>query len=320
MVVEKKVSASDYSSNKSTILSELESIIKKNKIPNALLFTGGNHSYLFKSASNFAKAVNCLDPLKEQFFKIPCNQCRSCKKIMVDMHPDIINIKPDNQIIKISAIRELFQLIISKPNEAKMRAIIIENAETMNEQAQNAFLKMLEEPPSNTFFILITENINSMLATIVSRCRNIWFKPIETNNFEAVSADKENNIDCTKRRLWLLKEITCLIDSNKQDRFIKLKPLLLAEKLSNEPDRLKDSLAIIRTFLRDLAVIRYRSDKIFNTDQLKILTKISKKISLSKTIYFFKKTYEAERKNLSNPSSVRLNLECLFLKMSSGES
>ncbi|MCK5099414.1 MAG: hypothetical protein KAR45_15000, partial [Desulfobacteraceae bacterium] len=250
MVVEKKISVSDNSSNKSYILPALENIIKNNKVPNAVLFTGGNNSFLKKAANSFAKAVNCLNPLEKSFFQIPCNQCRSCKKIMAEMHPDIIRISPDNQMIKISAIRNLFQLIISKPNEAKMRAVIIENAETMNEQAQNAFLKMLEEPPSNTFFILISDNINSMLATIVSRCRNIWFKPIETNNIESNPGHEENDIDWTNRKKWLLNEITSMIVNNQKDRFIKLKPLLLAEKLSNEPDLLKNSMSIIRTFLR----------------------------------------------------------------------
>ncbi|MCK5313186.1 MAG: hypothetical protein KAJ62_13800 [Desulfobacteraceae bacterium] len=319
MVVEKKISLSDDSSNKPNILSELENIIKSNKVPNALLFTGADNSFLKKSADNFAKSVNCLNPLEKSFFEIPCHTCRSCKKIMAEMHPDIVRISQDNQIIKISAIRNLFQLIISKPNEAKMRAVIIENAETMNEQAQNAFLKMLEEPPANTFFILIADNINSMLATIVSRCRNIWFRQIETNNIESDASSEKNDKDLTDRKRWLLNEITHMIVNNQKDRFIKLKPLLLAEKLSNEPDFLKDSMSIIRTFLRDITIIRYSPDKITNIEYLKILTSISKKTSLQKSIYFFKKLYEAEKKNRSNPSSIRLNLECLFLKISCGE-
>ncbi|MCK5097720.1 MAG: hypothetical protein KAR45_06430, partial [Desulfobacteraceae bacterium] len=236
-----------------------------------------------------------------------------------DMHPDIIRIVPENQIIKISAIRNLFQLITSKPNEARMRTIIIENAETMNEQAQNAFLKMLEEPPANTFFILVTDNTNSILATIISRCRNIWFEPVNTSDIKLPLSKEENDIDWAKRREWLLNEIGSLLSNNRKDRFKKLKPLLLAEKLSNEPNLLKDSLSIIRTFLRDLAVIRYNSKKITNIDYLHPLTNISEKLSLKNNMLFFKELYKTERKNLSNPSSIRLNLETLFLKISSGE-
>ena len=319
MVVEKKISVSDNPSNKSNTLSELENIIRKNIIPNALLFTGDNNTFLIKCAINFAKAVNCLNPLEKPFFEIPCAQCRSCNKIMADMHPDILKISPDNQKIKISAIRDTYQSIISKPNEAKMRVVLIENAESMNEQAQNAFLKMLEEPPENTFFILISNNINLLLATIISRCRTIRLRSLETTDMKAISFEEDDDIDWSQRQKWLLKEIISIVSINGNEKFKKLKPLLLAEKLSNETDLLNDSLSIIRTFLRDLAIIRYSSDKIINTNYLTNLTNLSKKISLKKSILFFKELHNTERKNQSNPSSIRLNLETFFLKLSGKE-
>ncbi len=311
-------------SSSHNVLPELENIIKKNEIPNALLFTGGNVAFLTKTANCFAKAVNCLNPLNKTFFKIPCNECRSCKKITADLHPDILKVIPDNAKIKVAAIRDLYHMIISKPNEAKTRAVIINNADSMNDQAQNAFLKMLEEPPSNTFFILIADNINSLLATIVSRCRSIWFKPEQTkknkgglnNKSDDVNSVDDIDIDWAEKREWLLKEVSDIISNNKNSSFNRLKPLLLAEKLSNEPDFLKDYLAIIRTFLRDLAVIRYSPDKIINHEYIKPLISISKMIPIKKNILFFKELYRAERKNQASPSSTRLNLETLFLKLS----
>jgi DNA polymerase III subunit delta' len=317
MVVEKQISVSDNSSNQKNILSELETIIKTNKIPNALLFTGGNRTFLIKSANNFVTAVNCLKPLEKSFFKIPCSECRSCKKILADMHPDILRIKAENKLIKISAIRSLYQSIISKPNEANIRAVIIEDADTMNEQAQNAFLKMLEEPPSNTFFLLIADNLNSMLPTIISRCRKIWFKPIEKDTIEDGLDCTKDEVNWSERKEWLIKEISNIILNNQNDRFIRLKPLLLAEKLSKDQALLKDSLSIIRSFLRDIAVIRYSTEKINNVDYSNTLENISNKISLKKSILFFKNFYEAERKNQANPSSIRINLESLFLKIAS---
>ncbi len=316
MVVEKKIPASANPFEKSKALSELENIIKKNTIPNALLFTGNNNTFLKECALNIAKAVNCLEPLDKPFFQIPCTICRSCKKIKAGMHPDILKLSPENQTIKISAIRDLFQSIISKPNEAKMRVVIIENTETMNEQAQNAFLKMLEEPPLNTFFILISDNINSLLATIISRCRTIRLQPTEAQDINATLINNKDEIDWSKRQDWLLKEIINIVSNNKNDRLKKLKPLLLAEKLSNEPSLLNGSLSIIRDFLRDLAVVRYTSDKITNINYLEILKSLSEIIPLKNCILFFRELYETERKNLSNPSSIRLNLETFFLKLS----
>jgi DNA polymerase-3 subunit delta' len=315
MVVEKKILVPDNPSNNLDNFLELENIIKKNTIPNALLFTGNKGMSLKECAVNFAKSVNCLEPRDKAFSQIPCNKCIPCKKINADMHPDILSISPENEKIKIAAIRDIYQSIISEPNEAKMRVVIIEDAQLMNEQAQNAFLKMLEEPPAKTFFILIANNINSLLTTIISRCRSIRLNPLETGDNQYNSFGEENDIDWPKRQKWLLKEIINIISNNRNDRFKNIKPLLLAEKLSNEPNLLKGSLSIIRTFLRDLAIIRYSADKITNINYLKNLTSLSKKISLEKSIIFFKDLYETERKNQSNPSSTRLNLETFFLKL-----
>ncbi len=305
-------------------LPELKNIIIKNTIPNAMLFTGSSDTFLKKCAVTFGKAVNCLDPAREKpFSQIPCNQCRSCRKIMAGMHPDIITLSPDNGSIKIAAIRELYQLIISNPHEARMRSVLVENAEMMNEQAQNAFLKMLEEPPANTFFILITGNTNRLLATIISRChtirilRNAASAPEPDFITESrEDSDRKGVENLSQRRQWLLKEIICIISDSRDKWFTRLKPLLLAEKLSRETDLLKDSLAIVRDFLRDLAIIRYKSENIINNDYKKDLTGLSGIITPEKSTMFLTELFKTEERNQSNPSSIRLNLESFFLKLS----
>ncbi len=156
------------------VVSELTHIIQTKRIPNALLFNGNDNTGRKEAAFLFAKGINCLNKVKPF-----CNNCRSCRKINEHSHPDIFCIKlpKDKKIISISRIRKIGSAISAKPNEAEFRMILIQNAELMNIQAQNALLKMLEEPPEKTFFILITDKVSLLTPTIISRCRKIRFKP-----------------------------------------------------------------------------------------------------------------------------------------------
>ncbi len=102
----------------------------------------------------------------------PCGSCRSCHLAKSGNHPDIITVAPEDKKknISVSQIREIRQKAFIKPHISKKRVFIIDKAETMNEQAQNALLKILEEPPASVIFILITESGAAMLPTVISRC------------------------------------------------------------------------------------------------------------------------------------------------------
>jgi DNA polymerase III subunit delta' len=156
-------------------ISELNQIIQNKRIPNALLFTGNPGAGRKQAAFWFAKAVNCTSDTH-----LPCNHCRSCKKIDNQAHPDMILVAlPDKKkAVTISQIREMTALTAVKPNEARYRMVLISSAGHMNIQAQNALLKELEEPAENTFFILMARDTAMLLPTITSRCRHLQFKPL----------------------------------------------------------------------------------------------------------------------------------------------
>lgn len=187
-------------------VNELNAIILNGRIPNALLFTGNCGQDKKRAAMTFIKAINCLKrglnpdcperalpsngiptPISLNGSESdnlpdcrPCNSCRSCVKIDSAMHPDIITVAPEREkpIIKISQIRELCSALASKPHEAKVRMVVVEDAEAMNRESANALLKVLEEPPEQTFFILLTRDLKELLPTIISRCRHLRFRPI----------------------------------------------------------------------------------------------------------------------------------------------
>jgi len=117
----------------------------------------------------------------------PCMGCLHCSKAARHIHPDIIEVDrlPDKREILVDQLRELKKDVIILPNEADKKAYIINYADTMNIKAQNAFLQILEEPPSHVIFILKTENPVALLPTVRSRCVHLKAK----HQSNAIGAD-----------------------------------------------------------------------------------------------------------------------------------
>ncbi len=327
--------------------SELKHIAAGGKFPNALLFTGKSGMEMADTAQEFFRVVNCEFPKEGPFRCMACRECRPCRKTGNRMHPDMLWILPENGGIKISRIRELCTSLTVRANEAFRRIVIIRDAETMNTEAQNALLKTLEEPPRDTIFILIADNPASLLPTVVSRCRSIPFKAAsevdirkhleETHGINADHAAifagmadgdihralrfagleaNETQKDWTHRREWLIRQFEKLVHSGNPAGTNPLEALVTAEHLDKEPDLLHDSLAVLRSFLRDLAVIRYTEKTLVNTDFFPTLKRLAGEADLAKVLSWIGELHETERKIDSN-ATTRLVLEKFFLELSS---
>ncbi|MFH1857539.1 MAG: DNA polymerase III subunit delta' [Candidatus Omnitrophota bacterium] len=129
------------------------------------------------AAREFAKAINC-----EALGGDACGRCASCRKIDAGTHPDFLWIEPKTESAKISieAIRELKKEIALRPWEGKRRIAVIVEAECSTEEAQNAFLKMLEETPKGSLIFLTSVKQDGILPTVLSRCKVIRFGLIPT--------------------------------------------------------------------------------------------------------------------------------------------
>jgi len=164
----------------------LTTCLRDGNIPHALLFTGIDGVGKRTTALLFSMACNCEQLASGIFQKrlddIPCCRCRSCKKVESANHPDIIHIKHSGNIIKIAQIRSLCHTLSMRPYEAKKRVVLISEAQTLNAEAGNALLKVLEEPPEHTLIILTALNTANLLPTIVSRCQEIRFGPVSQEN------------------------------------------------------------------------------------------------------------------------------------------
>lgn len=149
------------------------SVFKKyfsnNKLSHAYILSGSANSNKDELAHEIAAAVVCSGSVK------PCGMCSGCRKAMEKIHPDISVIarEKDKSEIYVAQIRALKADAVVVPNEAEKKVYIIKEAETMNPPAQNALLKLLEEPPSHCCLILVTENSGALLQTVRSRCIEI---------------------------------------------------------------------------------------------------------------------------------------------------
>ncbi len=196
----------------------LTEIYNSRRIPNALLFSGIEGIGKHYAAIQFLKLLNQqtssdfiqkkIEKLTEPYVKLilplprgknETNNDTPTAKLSEDIITDIrehlnskaknpyhkINIKNANNI-KINSIREINKIISLNYDEVNYRGIIISDAEKMSTEAQNAFLKNLEEPPEGIVFILITSQPDKLLSTIKSRCWHINFAPLDTETIARI--------------------------------------------------------------------------------------------------------------------------------------
>jgi DNA polymerase III subunit delta' len=152
----------------------LREAMAKGKMPHAYLFVGIHGVGKTTTALALCQALNCEHPGKGD----GCGQCSSCKKMMSGNFPDLIIVEPENQVIKIEQIRALDRVFSFKPVAGNYRLTVIRQAETMTEEAANAFLKTLEEPPPGNILVLNVVEPLDLLPTILSRCQRVSFRPI----------------------------------------------------------------------------------------------------------------------------------------------
>ncbi len=140
--------------------------IKDNAVPHALILEGQLGSGRHTIAKNLAAALSC-----KKGRGTPCRECISCRKIFTNNSPDVITvgIEGEKTSLGIETIRFLKTDIYTAPNDIDVKMYIVEDADKMTVQAQNAFLLSLEEPPSYVIFVLICESSSLLLETVRSR-------------------------------------------------------------------------------------------------------------------------------------------------------
>src|SRR3954454_6976446 len=156
-------------------------------LPPSLIFSGPSGVGKQMAAIATAQALNCLapssrppDPATPDIPELDaCGKSTACARIMRGVHPDVLVIEPnDKGNIKIDPVRDAVDRAGYRPFEGRRRVTIINQADGLEISAQNALLKVLEEPPAGSVFLLVTALPDMLLPTVRSRCPQLRFRPL----------------------------------------------------------------------------------------------------------------------------------------------
>ncbi len=269
------------------VIEFFNSAIEKNEVSHAYLFSGGNFKLRLNTAYQIAALLNCKEDIKKE----PCGECSSCVKILNNNHPDLIIVEPEGASIKISTVRNLQKKLGYKKYEAKYKVVIIVEANKMTPEASNCLLKVLEEPLDSTVFLLLAENRQNLISTIISRCQNVYLGLQE--NF--------NQMDDFDQ--YLLK----IINGNKIQMLE-----ISAELEKKDSDDIKLFLINLLYWFRDMVVWKNTDSKelLINREWFETLKEYD--ISLKKCLLVMDKILETQKMIDSNANK-QLALECLLL-------
>jgi len=151
---------------------QLKEDLKKGSIAHAYLMAGRSSEEKKEIVMWFVQGLLCLEPEDGH----PCNACISCQAWLQQLHPDFHYLQPEGSSLKMDQLRLWSSFFRYRPNLGRHQVFFLEQPELLTAPAANSLLKVLEEPLPGTVFLLATEDERSLLPTIVSRCRVVYFR------------------------------------------------------------------------------------------------------------------------------------------------
>jgi DNA polymerase III subunit delta' len=307
-------------------------IHENEKLPHALIFKGKEGIGKFNFAIKFAKSYLCQQPLSNH---LPCETCSSCEWFP-DSHPDYKHIAPieseDDELSKrktvrkknilIEQIRELSEYLeLSAHQEKGRRVVLIAPADSLNQAASNALLKILEEPPANTLFILITSQTQKLIATIRSRCQILDLRGPSLDEAKSFLTDQkiaheESLLSYTGGSPFnAIKElenqsereiITQLLSQGHNIDITKVNYAILTQGLDW-------TLNIIQKWIFDLLLSFHTQQNHYFKNEEKRIHSQAKQINLDALLLFTTELNEL-KKIASHPVNQELQLQNIFIK------
>lgn len=201
-------------------------------IQNSILKNRVTHAYMIQGAKGTGKEAIAMLLAKTLFCENlngaePCLMCHACKRIESHNHPDVHIVEPDGQSIKIEQIRNLQKEFTYSGLESKQKVYIIKGSETLTVNAANRILKFLEEPSQQTTAMMLTENSQSMLPTIRSRCQLIDLQPLPLPVFQKQLVDQGVTVSQARLVSTLTNNLEEAIELSNDSVFAESRKLVL---------------------------------------------------------------------------------------------
>lgn len=162
---------------------QLASQLRKGVFPHAVILEGGEGS----GKHTLARLLSCALACRETNGEKPCMHCEACRKIMEDICPDVytVGLGGDKKTVGVDAVRSIREHVYIAPNELSCRIFLLEDAQAFTPQAQNALLKILEEPPGGVYFMILTENASALIPTVRSRAPTLKLQQFSEDSLSA---------------------------------------------------------------------------------------------------------------------------------------
>lgn len=156
----------------------LSAAVNRGRISHFYLISGPAGSGKKTLSRLLSAAIHCKGEQK------PCLSCPACRKVMADTHPDLITVTdPEHKNVAVDIVRRVRDEMFVRPNESDRKIYVFPQA--LRDEGQNALLKVLEEPPSYGVFILHSENPESLLTTVRSRCTELKLLPLDNGTLHS---------------------------------------------------------------------------------------------------------------------------------------
>ena len=223
-----------------SVKESLSALDNHGRIPHAIVIESKNREAALEAAKYLSMYVVCTGNSK------PCKMCEQCHKAEIKAHADISYAYPEkkSKTYSIEQMRSIIKDAYIRPNEADAKVYVFENADNrLSDIVQNSFLKLLEEPPQNVYFILLCESAQKLLVTILSRCTVIRLK---------------NDVKIGEKPLeYAEKIVKGIISSREYD-------LLLALNALADKENADETLSTVRMILRDGLAVSVGTKAVFN--------------------------------------------------------
>lgn len=218
----------------------LSALDNHGRIPHAIIIESKNREAALEAAKFLSMYAVCTSDSK------PCKTCEQCHKAEIKGHADISYPRPENKskTYSIEQMRNIIKDSYILPNEANAKVYVFEEADNrLTDIAQNSFLKLLEEPPQNVYFILLCESAQKLLVTILSRCTVVRLK---------------NEVRISEKALeYAEKIVKGIISSREYD-------LLLSLNVLSDKENADETLSTVRMILRDGLALSIGTKAVFN--------------------------------------------------------
>ncbi|MDT2753441.1 DNA polymerase III subunit delta' [Enterococcus pseudoavium] len=205
------------------VFRQLQNSFEHGRLAHAYLFEGDQGTGKAELALWFTKHLFCLDLQAG----MPCEKCNNCLRITSREHPDVVEIEPDGQSIKVDQIRALQSELAKTGFESAKKVVIIHQAEKMNVSSANSLLKFLEEPPANFMIILETQSLGKILPTIRSRCQIIHFQALSTERLQSRLATEQVPAKTAKLLANLTNSYTKAVEISKDEWFNEARDVVI---------------------------------------------------------------------------------------------